>query len=117
MTTAEALVSGRTYVSKTSDVLIKIAAVVGAVTVIAGAYSYYLNNVWRPDVEVISVDFNKAIAKVKVGKKELYIYGDATFLINSVGDWGIRFGSSKSSNFYDRLELTKKGMVVEYLER
>lgn len=117
MTTSEAISSGRSYVSKTSDVIIKIAAIVGAATVLAGAYTYYLNNIWRPDVEIMDIDFSRAVARVKVGKREIYIYGDATFMVNSFGDWGIRFGSSKSSNVYDRLELTKKGMVVEYLKR
>jgi len=109
--------TGRSYVSKTSDVIIKIAAIVGAATVLAGAYTYYLNNIWKPDVEVLSVDFEKAVALVKVGGKEIYVYGDATFLINTFGDWGIRFGSTRGTNYYDRLELTKKAMVVEYLKR
>lgn len=115
MTPAEA--TGRAYVSKTSDVIIKIAAIVGAATVIAGAYTYYLNNIWKPTVEIVSVDFEKGIAVVKVGEKEVFVYGDATFLINTFGDWGIRFGSSRGNNYYDRLELTKRGMVVEYLKR
>lgn len=114
---ADAVSTGRAYVSKTSDVIIKIAAIVGAATVLAGAYTYYLNNIWKPNVEILTVDFEKGVALVKVGEKEVYVYGDATFLINTFGDWGIRFGSSRGNNYYDRLELTKKGMVVEYLKR
>ena len=115
LTPAEA--TGRAYVSKTSDVIIKIAAIVGAATILASAYAYYLNNIWKPDVEVVSVDFEKGVALVKIRDKEIYVYGDATFLINTIGDWGIRFGSSRGNNYYDRLELTKRGMVVEYLKR
>jgi hypothetical protein len=35
------------------------------------------------------------------------------------GDWGIKFGGKVSDGKfgYDRLELTKKGMVVEYLKK
>jgi len=105
------------YTSKSTDTLIKIAAVVGALTVIAGGYSFYLNNIWRPKVEILSVDFLKGEATVKVKNSTFLIYGDSTFLINAMGDWGIRFGSSRSNkDDYDRLELTKKGMVVEYLK-
>jgi len=110
-------IDGKAYLSKTSDVLIKVAAVIGAITVIGGAYSYYLNNIWKPNVTVDSVDFDKGVARVKVGNKILDIYGDATFLINNFGDWGIRFGTSRITNKYDRLELVKKMMVVEYLKK
>lgn len=108
--------------SKTSDRLIKIAAIIGALTVIAGAYTYYLNNLWKPTIEVVSVDFSKGVAEIKIGDKTIFIYGDATFLIDSFGDWGIRFGTSLShasayNKEYERLELTKKGMVVEYLKK
>lgn len=109
--------TGTAYISKTSDVIIKIAAFVGAVTVIGGAYTYYLNNIWKPKVEVDSIDFRNGLANVRVGNTEYTIYGDATFLINNFGDWGIRFGTSKNTSGYDRLELTKKNMVVEYLKR
>ena len=108
---------GRAYVSKTSDVIIKVAAVVGAITVIGGAYTYYLNNIWRPKVIIDEIDFNNGLAKVRVGRKQYTIFGDATFLINTYGDWGIRFGTSRfNTTKYDRLELTKKGKVVEYLK-
>lgn len=109
--------NGTAYVSKTSDVIIKIAAVIGAITVIGGAYSFYLNNIWKPKVEIDSVDFESGLAYVRVGNTQYKIFGDATFLINNFGDWGIRFGTSKGVSGYDRLELTKKNMVVEYLTR
>lgn len=111
------LAEGRTYVSKTSDIIIKVAAFVGAITIIGGAYSYYLNNIWKPDVQIDTLDFDKGIAIVRVGKKSITVFGDSTFLIKSAGNWGIRFGTSKYNNKYDRLELIKNGMVVEYLKR
>jgi small basic protein len=99
---------------KTNQRIIKIAAVIGAITVIAGGYSFYLNNVWKPKVSVISVDFIKGIAKVKVGHSKIVdIYGDAIFSIG--GEWGIQLG--KTNNLYDSIDLVKKGMVVEYLKR
>ena len=101
--------------SKTNEVIIKIAAAIGAVTVILGGYSFYINNFWTPKVEIISVDFKSGIAQVKHRKKVIDIYGDATFQISKSGDWGIKFGSNKGN--YESLQLVKKGMVVEYLKR
>lgn len=111
------LAEGKVYVSKTSDVIIKIAAFVGAITIIGGAYSYYLNNIWRPDVEIQTIDFQRGVAVVRVGNQVIDVFGDSTFLIKSAGNWGIRFGTSKFNNDYDRLELVKNGMVVEYLKK
>jgi hypothetical protein len=105
-------------ISKTTDTIIKLAAVVGAITVIAGGYTFYLNNLWRPIVKVVEVDFAKGIAKVQLENGTIVdIYGDAVFMIG--GDWGIKFGGKVTDGKfeYDRLELTKKGMVVEYLKR
>ena len=99
--------------SKGNATLLKVAAVVGAITVIAGGYTFYLNTIWKPTVDVLSVDFEKGIASLQVGTKKVEIYGDALFQIG--GDWGIKFGKNKDK--YDSLQLTKKGMVVEYIKR
>ena len=104
-------------ISKTTNVLLQIAAVVGAITILAGGYTFYLNYVWKPKIEVIEVDFNEATAKLKFGKKTLELEGDALFLLG--GDWGIKFGSTNKlgSTVYDRIELVRKGMVYEYLKK
>ena len=62
------------------------------------------------------------MAELKIGDKTIFIYGDATFLIATFGEWGVRFGTSISyapayNKAYDRIELTKRGMVVEYLKK
>lgn len=103
--------------SKTTNVLLQIAAVVGAITVLAGGYTFYLNYVWKPKVEILEVDFGQATAKLKFGKKTLELEGDALFLLG--GDWGIKFGSTNKSGttVYDRIELIRKGMVYEYLKK
>lgn len=103
--------------SKTTNVLLQIAAIVGAITVLAGGYTFYLNYVWKPKIEVTEVDFNNATAKLKFGSKTLELEGDALFLLG--GDWGIKFGSTKKggSLVYDRIELIRKGMVYEYLKK
>jgi len=103
--------------SKTTNVLLQIAAVVGAVTVLAGGYTFYLNYVWKPKIEITEVDFKNSTAKLKFGKKNLELEGDALFLLG--GDWGIKFGSTNKAGttIYDRIELVRKGMVYEYLKK
>jgi len=103
--------------SKTNEVIIKIAAIVGAVTIIAGGYTWWLNNIWKPKIEVLSVDFNKGKAQLKHKNKIIDLDGDSIFWINA--DWGVKLGSilGNSGAYYDRVELLKKGMVVEYLKR
>jgi hypothetical protein len=109
-------------ISEANKRLIEIGAIAVAITSIAGGYSFYVNNFWKPKVTVLSVDFANGLAKVQVVKmfgitSTIDIYGNANF--NVGGDWAIRFGSSSingGNNIYDRLELTKKDMVIEYLE-
>jgi hypothetical protein len=109
-------------ISKVNQHIIEIGAIVLAITSIAGGYSFYINNIWKPVVTVKSVDFGNGVAEIDVKKmfgitkNNVTIYGNANF--NVGGDWGIRFGSSSKNNsiLYDRLELTKKDMVVEYLQ-
>jgi hypothetical protein len=108
-------------VSETNKRILEVGAVIIAITSIAGGYSFYLNNIWKPKIVVKSVDFSNGNAELSVKNifglsKTINIYGNANF--NVGGDWGVRFGSSSlnNTNIYDRLELTKKDMVVEYLE-
>ena len=103
-------------ISKTTNALLQVAAIVGAITVLAGGYSFYLNYIWKPKIEIIYVDFANAKAKLKFGKNILELEGDSLFLLS--GDWGIKFGSTTKNNTtaYDRIELIRKGMVYEYLK-
>lgn len=104
-------------ISKTSNILIKVAAVVGAITVLAGGYTFYLNYVWKPTISVLEVDFTNGMARLKFGNKLIDLEGDATFLLG--GDWGVRFGSVYNSGIieYTRIELIRKNMVYEYLQK
>ena len=76
--------------TKTNDVIIKVAAIVGAVTIIAGGYTWYLNNIWKPHIEVLSVDFENGTAQLKHKSKIIQLDGDAIYWINA--DWGLRLG-------------------------
>jgi hypothetical protein len=103
--------------TKTNEIIIKAAAIIGAITVIAGGYTFYLNNIWKPKVEVVSVDFKQGILEFKFQGKTVQVFGDSNYYL--AGDWSIQLGSTNLSgeNNYDRIQLLKKGMVVEYLKK
>lgn len=101
-------------VSKGTKLLIKGASIAAAVITLGAAYSFFLNYVYRPQVEVVEADFDKGTAKIKVKglfPREFNIQGETLYQI--FGDWGIRFASSRTA--YNRIELVRKGMVTEYL--
>ena len=101
-------------ISNTNKIILSIAAIVGAITVIGGGYSYYMNNFYIPTIKVISIDFEKGIAKVQHKDKILNIFGDATFNVSVSSEWGVKFGLNKGQ--YESLQLVKNGMVVQYLK-
>ncbi len=110
----------RLKLSRTSDVFLKTAAIIAGITALAGGYAFFLNYVWKPKVEVISADFNTGKATIRVGNlfvKLIDISGDTIYQLS--GDWGVRFGSvlQGSKLVYNRIELVRKGMVVEYLTK
>lgn len=106
--------------SKTSDVIVKIAAIAAAVTAIGAGYAFYINYLWKPHVEVLEVDFTKGTARIKHGKlfpEIIEIDGETIYQL--AGDWGIRFGSvlNNGQTKYNRIELVRKNMVTEYLTK
>lgn len=113
----------KSKLTETNKTFLNIAGVIIAITGVAGGYSWYLNHFYRPKVVVEQVDFKNGTAKISVkkliGSKPYDIYGNANFSISKFGDWGVRFGTSnleEGDNVYNRLELTKNNLVVEYLE-
>jgi len=100
-----------------SKFVLKVVAVATVITALAGAYYFFLNNVWKPKVKVLSVDFDNGFATLELpfGRK-VDIYGDSQFLIS--GDWGVRFGTINKSGkvSYENIQLLKHGLVDEYLD-
>jgi hypothetical protein len=100
-----------------SKFVLKVVAVATVITALAGAYYFFLNNVWKPKVKVLSVDFDNGFATLELpfGRK-VDIYGDSQFLIS--GDWGVRFGTIIKSGkvSYENIQLLKHGLVDEYLD-
>ena len=100
-----------------NKLVLKVVATATVITALAGAYYFFVNNVWKPKVKVLSVDFDNGFATVEMpfGRK-VDIYGDSQFLIG--GDWGVKFGTviKKGKVSYENLQLLKHGLVKEYLD-
>jgi hypothetical protein len=61
---------------KEREIILKVVAVATVITALAGAYYFFVNNVWKPKVKVLSVDFDNGFATIEMpfGKK-VDIYG------------------------------------------
>lgn len=110
----------RLKLTKTTDIFLKTAAIIAGVTALAGGYAFFLNYVWKPKVEVVRADYDNGTATIRVGSlflKTIDISGDTIYQLS--GDWGVRFGSVLQSGktIYNRIELVRKGMVVQYLTK
>lgn len=104
--------------STTSAVFLKIAAISTAALALVGVYTFYRNNLWHPKVIINSIDYKNGVANLTINGKEFILRGDSTFLIDY--DWGIKFGYTympDGKRVYDRIEVTKRGMVHEVLRQ
>lgn len=98
-------------VSKTTEIIVKVAAVIGAITVISGAYSFYLNNIWKPKIKVSEVNFDLGTAEIEFKGNKIRLNGDDVRYLK--GDWGVKMGSN--SGGYSNIALIKNGMVIEHI--
>ena len=99
-----------------SRFVLKIVGVVTVVTALAGGYYFFINSIWKPNIKIINVDFEKGFAKLQLPfGKTIDIFGDNSFFIN--GDWGVKFGvaNSNGKTIYQNIQLIKKGLVVDIL--
>jgi len=104
--------------SKTSSFFLKLAAISTAALAVVNIYSFYRNNIWHPKIVVESIDYENGIAKLTINGRPFVLRGDSLFLIDF--DWGIKFGFTylpSGIRVYDRIEITKRGMVHEVLRQ
>ena len=102
---------------KESTLILKVVAVATILTALTGGFYFFVNNVWKPKVEVINVDFANGFASLKLPfGKTIDIYGDSPFLIS--GDWSVKFGtiSKNGKTTYENIQLLKRGLVEEYID-
>jgi hypothetical protein len=99
-------------ISKGEEILLKVASVGAALLGVVAVYSFYKNNIWKPKVNVKTVDFKNGIAELEVDGKPFILRGDSSYLI--AFDWGIKFGTTFKPNgvrTYDRIEILKRNLV------
>ena len=106
----------KTTFSKTTSTLLKVAAISTALLGIFGIWSFYKNDIWKPTIIIKDVDFVNGIANLNIDGKDFVLRGDSAYLI--AYNWGIRFGYTYNNNSrsYDRIELTKNGMVKQVIK-
>ena len=99
-------------ISRGEEILLKVASVGAALLGVVAVYSFYKNNIWKPKVNVKTVDFKNGIAELEVDGKPFILRGDSSYLI--AFDWGIKFGTTFKPNgvrTYDRIEILKRNLV------
>lgn len=91
----------------------RIAAIFSVIAGVGIAYWFYLDNIWRPKVSLISVDYETGVAVLNVNGKEKTLYDGST--ISAMGHWGIRFagGDGRSA---ERLELIKNEITYQVID-
>jgi hypothetical protein len=92
---------------KYMNIIISISVGVGAVSSLA--YLIY-NNIWKPYVTVIDVDYDKPFADLHINGFARELYPNAK--ISAGGDWAVRFNSSSNDpTKADRIELIRGDVV------
>jgi hypothetical protein len=100
--------------SKYQSIYLKIAGISTATLGLIGLYLFYKNNIWKPDVKVVSVDYPNGIAEVIINGRPAKLRGDSVYAISN--DWGIKLGYTFMPNnqrVYDRVEILRNGMVMK----
>jgi len=109
--------------SKATDIIIKVGAVVAGICAIGAGYSFFLNNIWIPSINIQNVDYDKGTATMTYKnaiwqKVTLGIYGSDTFILD--GSWGIKFGTTikpEGGTSYDSIDLVKNNMVYTTVQK
>lgn len=103
-------------ISQGEEILIKAASIGAAILGLVAVYSFYKNNLWKPDIKVVSVDYPNSVAELEIDGKPFILRGDSSYLISY--DWGIRFGFTPKPDgkrIADRIEVLKRNFVKDVL--
>ena len=93
-----------------------IAIIITSGLAIAGGYSFYKSNIWKPKVLIKSVDFDNGEAQLIINGRNIALRGNS--VLNAGAVWGVRFGTNgqDQTNFYESIELIKNNMLYEILK-
>lgn len=103
-------------INKAKNLLLKTATISVAAIAVFNLYVFYRNNIWKPEVKVIDVDFEKGVANLLIDGRKFILRGDSAYLISF--DWSIKFGTiytGEKRSGYDRIELLKRNSVKKII--
>lgn len=103
-------------ISKGEEFLFKAASIGAAILGLIAVYSFYKNNLWKPNIKVKSVDYQNTVAELEIDGKPFILRGESPYLISY--DWGIKFGFSPKPDgrrIADRIEILKRSFVKDVL--
>jgi len=75
-----------------------------AIAAIGTAYFLYMNNVWKPSVSLVSLDWDNGMAVVSIGGSNVTIYKNEKY--NCGWGWDVEFGIDYQANL-QRVQLVK----------
>jgi hypothetical protein len=89
--------------------------VIGTVISLLGAlYWYYRTHIDHPNVELISVDWEKGIAQVKINGKQETVYAGSKF--SAGAEWAVGFSNLPDGDEVpDRIEISRGDIVHKVL--
>lgn len=91
----------------------KFIAIATPIAIVVGGAFWYYQNVWRPNVKVVQVDYETGIAIVTIGRKRKTILAGS--VTSAGGGWGVRFAPFYSDEKPTRIELVKNDLVYRVL--
>lgn len=83
--------------------------IVTPIAFIIGGVIWYYDNIWKPEVTVLSTDFVSGSAEINVNGKKKTLYVGST--ISAGHHWGVRFAGEDNS----RIELVKDDLTYQTL--
>lgn len=95
-----------------TTVLNTVILIITPLAMAVGGYFWYKNNIWRPDISLVSTDWVNNTAEVMINGTQRKLYAGST---NNAGyGWGVRF-SGAVFNEYDRIEVVKNDLTYKTL--
>lgn len=105
------VVSALKGIEKKLTPVVIVSTIIGALAGIGLGYVFVVNNVYRPSVQILSVDWENGTATIKDHKTGKKLYAGSVLSVG-LGDWGIQFSGDNN----DRIELVKNGLTYKTLQ-
>ena len=98
--------------SRVKTFFVEFGAVATALATIGTCYFLFMNNIWKPKVELLSVDYENGVAIISVNGVQAALYKNEKYAVG--WGWSIQFGTDYDKNV-QRVELVKDDATHEVL--